>query len=240
MSGIGMREKKMANEKILIVEDEPAIRELLKMALNEAGYKTLYEAEDGEKALEMVHRYQPDLILLDLMLPGIDGLTVCRKLKSSEDTARIPVIMLTAKSEESDIVLGLEMGAGDYITKPFSRKILVARVRAQLRDTAEAAASTEIRRGDLVLNVEFHSVKLSGEEVELTHGEFELLRLLASHPGRVYTRNQIIQKIRGDGYPVTERAVDVQIVNLRRKLETWGAEHIETIRGVGYRLKMEA
>lgn len=227
----------MANEKILIVEDEPSIRELVKMALEDAGFSAVYEASDGETALQEVRRVQPDLILLDLMLPGIDGLTVCRKLKSEEDTRHIPIIMLTAKSEESDVVLGLEMGACDYITKPFSRKILAARVRAQLRDQAEAASGNEIRRPGLVINETLHNVKINGVEVELTRSEFAILLLFAAHPGRVYTRNQIILKIKGEDYPVTERAVDVQIVNLRRKLGEWGAENIETIRGIGYRLR---
>lgn len=227
----------MANEKILIVEDEPSIRELVKMALEDAGFSAVYEADDGETALQEVRRVQPDLILLDLMLPGIDGLTVCRKLKSEEDTRHIPIIMLTAKSEESDVVLGLEMGACDYITKPFSRKILAARVRAQLRDQAEAASGNEIRRPGLVINETLHCVKINGSEVELTRSEFAILLLFAAHPGRVYTRNQIILKIKGEDYPVTERAVDVQIVNLRRKLGEWGAENIETIRGIGYRLR---
>lgn len=227
----------MANDKILIVEDESAIRELIKLALTGAGYSNVYEAADGEQALELANRILPDLILLDWMLPGIDGLTVCRKLKSAPETTHIPVIMLTAKSEESDVVLGLEMGAEDYIAKPFSRKILIARVRARLRDVSEAGAAAEFRCGPLVVNDELHSARLDGAELDLTRGEFELLKLFAEHPGRVYTRDRIIRRIKGDGYPVTERAVDVQIVNLRRKLGSWGAENIETIRGVGYRLR---
>ncbi len=225
------------NEKILIVEDEPGIRELVRLALEGAGYSMIYEAGDGESGLKLAHRHQVDLVLLDLMLPGIDGLTVCRKLKSNEETRRIPIIMLTAKSEESDVVLGLELGAADYITKPFSRKILVARVRAQLREVADESDSTEIRYSGLVISDELHCARLDGSELELTFSEFAILRLLAAHPGRVYTRGQIIQRIKGEDYPVTERAVDVQIVNLRRKLGAWGAEKIETIRGVGYRLK---
>lgn len=229
----------MPNETILIVEDEPGIRELIRMTLESAGYSSICEAEDGETALEIAASKRPDLILLDLMLPGVDGLTVCRKLKSQDETKMIPVVMLTAKAEESDVVLGLEIGASDYVTKPFSRKILVARVRAQLRDFSEEAASAEIRRYGLSLNDEQHCVKLNGEEVSLTYSEFAILKLLVSHPGRVYTRNQIISKIKGEDYPVTERAIDVQIVNLRRKLGVWGA-NIETIRGIGYRLKSGA
>lgn len=229
----------MASEKILIIEDEPAIRELIKMALQEVGYSNIIEAENGETGLKLAASRQVDLILLDLMLPGIDGLKVCRTLKAASETKHIPIVMLTAKSEESDVVLGLEMGASDYITKPFSRKILCARVRALLRDADEENNSQIVRCGDLVLNHELHSVKIDGNPVELTISEFEILSLFALHPGRVYTRNQIILKIKGDDYPVTERAVDVQIVNLRRKLGRYGAEKIETIRGVGYRLTAE-
>ena len=226
------------NHKILIAEDEVAIRELIRLALEDAGFTGIIEATDGKDALEKASRYQPSLILLDWMMPEFDGITVCRILKTQDNTKHIPIIMLTAKSEESDIVLGLEMGAVDYITKPFSRKILAARVRTQLREQAEIDSSFEIRRGLLLLNTEQHYCKLAGEEIDLTFSEFEILTLFAKHPGRVYTRNQIIQRIKGDGYPVTERSVDVQIVNLRKKLGTWG-QNIETIRGIGYRLKQE-
>ncbi|MDD4816452.1 MAG: response regulator [Victivallaceae bacterium] len=226
----------MANERILIVEDEPEIRELVKITLTGAGFHTFFEAADGETALRLAAERQIDLILLDLMLPGIDGLSVCRRLKENASTRGIPVIMLTAKSEEADIVIGLELGAADYITKPFSCKVLAARVRAQLRLAADAASETEFRRDGLVLNRELHRVALDGGELELTSGEFELLALFVSRPGRVYTRGQIIAHLRGDDYPVTERAIDVQIVNLRRKLGEWGV-NIETVRGVGYRMK---
>lgn len=225
--------------KILIVEDESSIRELVRMALEEANITEIIEAENGIEALKKVDRYQPSLILLDWMMPEMDGLSVCRTLKMQEHTRNIPIIMLTAKSEESDIVLGLEMGAIDYITKPFSRKVLVARVRAHLREQSEQTTLAEVRRGALILNSEQHYCKLDGENISLTFSEFEILTMLAKHPGRVYTRNQIIQNIKGDGYPVTERSVDVQIVNLRKKLGLWGTNHIETIRGIGYRLKQE-
>ena len=225
--------------KILIIEDESSIRELVRMALEEANITEIIEAENGIEALKKVDRYQPSLILLDWMMPEMDGLSVCRTLKMQEHTRNIPIIMLTAKSEESDIVLGLEMGAIDYITKPFSRKVLVARVRAHLREQSEQTTLAEVRRGALILNSEQHYCKLDGENISLTFSEFEILTMLAKHPGRVYTRNQIIQNIKGDGYPVTERSVDVQIVNLRKKLGLWGTNHIETIRGIGYRLKQE-
>ena len=157
----------------------------------------------------------------------------------NENTRNIPIIILSAKSEESDIVLGLEMGAIDYVTKPFSRKILIARVRAHLREQTGKVATQELRRGALLVNTDQHYCKLDGENIDLTFSEFEILVLLAKHPGRVYTRNLIIQHIKGDDYPVTDRSVDVQIVNLRRKLGSWGSDNIETIRGVGYRMKQE-
>lgn len=228
----------MANEKILLIEDEEPIRDLIKLTLESAGYPNVHEAVNGEDGIKIARQRQPDLILLDLMLPGIDGLSVCRQLKNSEDTRNIPIIMLTAKSEESDVVVGLELGADDYMTKPFSRKILIARVRTQLRKLADHEIGDEIRRAGVVINDSTHSAKLNGIELSLTLSEFEMLKLFAAHPGRVYTRNQIIRHIKGDDYPVTERAIDVQIVNLRRKLGEWGA-NIETVRGVGYRLKQE-
>lgn len=236
MCGIKREFKTIPNEKILIIEDDPSIRELIIMTLESSGYPNCYEAGDGEEGLTLARKLLPSLVLLDLMMPGIDGLSVCRQLKTEVETRNIPIIMITAKSEESDIVLGLEMGAVDYITKPFSRKILTARVRAQLRGHTNTDSVKEIRCGELIIQTELHSAKLSGEELELTLSEFEILRLFASHPGRVYTRNQIISKLKGDDYPVTERAIDVQIVNIRRKLGQWGTA-IETIRGVGYRLK---
>ena len=225
--------------KILIADDEPSIRELVRMALEEANLTEIIEAENGRDTIEKAAHFQPSLILLDWMMPEMDGLSVCRTLKMQENTRNIPIIMLTAKSEESDIVLGLEMGAVDYITKPFSRKILIARVRAHLREQSEQSSAFEIRRGSLLINTEQHYCKLDGENIDFTFSEFEILSHFAKHPGRVYTRNQIIQRIKGDGYPVTERSVDVQIVNLRKKLGEWGTKNIETIRGIGYRMKQE-
>ena len=228
----------MAAEKILVIEDEEPIRELLKLTLESAGYSGIYMAANGEEGLRLAQSRLPDLILLDLMLPGMDGLSVCRQLKSQEATRAIPIIMLTARSEESDVVIGLELGAVDYITKPFSRKILIARVRAQLRQFNDAEESNEIRRGGLVIRKDQHEVRLDGKVLDLTFSEFAILHLLVSYPGRVYTRNQIITRVKGDGYPVTERAIDVQILNLRRKLGDW-AVNIDTVRGVGYRCKQE-
>ncbi|MDD3953273.1 MAG: response regulator [Lentisphaeria bacterium] len=228
----------MAAEKILVIEDEEPIRELLKLTLESAGYSSIYMAANGEDGLRLAQARLPDLILLDLMLPGMDGLSVCRQLKSQEETRAIPVIMLTARSEESDIIIGLELGAVDYITKPFSRKILIARIRAQLRQFTDVEESNEIRRDGLLIREDLHEVKLHGKALDLTFSEFAILQLLVSHPGRVYTRNQIISKVKGDGYPVTERAIDVQILNLRRKLGEWAA-NIDTVRGIGYRYKSD-
>lgn len=222
--------------RVLIIEDDEAIREVIRYALESNGFEKTLSAADGAEGLEIARRERPSLILLDLMLPKIDGLEVCRRLKRDEETQDIPVVMLTAKSEESDIVLGLELGAVDYITKPFSSKVLVARVRAHLRQLVDRENATEIRRAGLVLNVEERSVRLDGATVDLTFTEFGILHLLAARPGRVYTRDQIVSRVKGDDYPVTDRAIDVQIVNLRRKLGAW-SENIETVRGVGYRLK---
>ena len=192
--------------------------------------------------LESAVTYKPDLILLDLMLPGVDGLTVCKNLKADPVTKHIPVIMLTAKSEESDVVIGLELGADDYITKPFSPKILTARIRAVLRRIAALEEvpedEKELSRGPLHMNSARRSVTLNGQELDLTCSEFNILYHLAKRPGWVFTRNQIVNAIRGDDYPVTERAIDVQIVGLRRKMGAFG-ELIETVRGIGYRFSQE-
>ena len=230
----------MPRKTILIIDDEEPIRVLLKLTLQSAGYDSVLEASNGEDGLALAMRYKPDLILLDLMLPGMDGLSVCRRLKSSPDTRMIPIIMLTAKSDESDIVVGLEMGANDYITKPFSRKVLTARIRAQFRIAEQQDQSSALQVAGLSINKDQRQVSVSGESVSLTFSEFEILVLFAAHPGRVFTRGQIIRRIKGEDYPVTDRAVDVQIVNLRRKLGEWGAAHIETIRGIGYRLSQES
>lgn len=228
----------MADGKILIVEDEEPIRELIKLALESAGFSSVYTAADGIEGLKLAQKRQPDLILLDLMLPELDGLTLCRLLKNDESTRAIPVIMLTAKSEESDVVLGLELGAVDYITKPFNRKILIARVRAQLRSRSERDSANEIRHAGLVIDKDAHAARLDGAELSLTVSEFDILLLLASHAGRVYTRNQIIARLRGEDYAVTGRAIDVQVLNLRKKLGDWG-RRIETVRGIGYRLQRD-
>lgn len=222
---------------ILIVEDESAIRDLIRMNLEANGFTTA-SAEDGYQALDRIKALRPDLVLLDWMLPGLDGLGVLRKIKAEAALASIPVIMLTAKGEESDVVLGLEMGASDYITKPFSNKVLVARVRALLRRGEDSAVEEEttIHYRDLILIPGQRRATLNGEEINLTAGEFDTLALLCGRPGHVYTRGQIVARTKGSDYPVTDRAVDVQIVSLRRKLGAYG-DHLETVRGVGYRMR---
>lgn len=226
----------MAKEKILVIEDDESIRELLKFNLEANGVGEVHTAGDGASGLEEAQRWLPDLIVLDLMLPEMDGLTVCRHLKNSPRMAAIPVVMLTAKSEESDIVLGLELGAVDYVTKPFSNRVLVARLRAHLRRAGENGNEALISYEGLALDLTSRDVKRDGQSIDLTYSEFEMLALFLRHPGRVFSRNQIVSRVKGDDYPVTDRAVDVQMVNLRRKLGEWG-NHLETVRGVGYRLK---
>lgn len=223
------------NPQILMIEDDASIRDMTKMNLNMNGFQQVYCASDGEEGLAMAAQLVPDLILLDVMLPGIDGLTVCRNLKNNPALADIPVIMLTAKGEENDVVLGLEIGADDYITKPYSSKVLAARIAVQLRKKRNGTkGGRTIVLGTLSIDLVTHSVSLDGRPLTLTADEFKTLALLAANPGRVFTRNQIIREVKGDNYPVTARAIDMHMVNLRRKLGEW-ADHIETVRGVGYR-----
>lgn len=235
----------MPSEKILIIEDEKAIGDLLIYNLQKEGYMAVRHALTGESGLEEVRKFEPDLIFLDWMLPEMNGLDVCRKLKNQPETSRIPIIMLTAKSEESDIIVGLELGADDYVTKPFSAKLVIARMRAVLRRCSQPPANSDeessdgvLNQGPLWMNLFTRQMKLAGESVTLTFNEFNILHLLASRPGRVFTRSQLVLETRGDDYPVTERAIDVQILGLRRKLGEY-ALLIETIRGVGYRFVEE-
>jgi two-component system phosphate regulon response regulator PhoB len=226
----------MPKANILVVEDEEEILELVSYNLQKEGYG-VQGAVSGEEALRGVKRLPPDLILLDLMLPGIDGLEVCKALKADSSTRNIPVIMLTARSEEADIVTGLELGADDYITKPFNRRVLLARVKAVLRRASGDVSDVEsgpVRIHELVINPGRHEVLVNGESIMLTLTEFRVLHFLANHPGWVYTRSQIVEAVRGDDYPVTDRSVDVQIVGLRKKLGAAGS-YIETVRGIGYR-----
>lgn len=227
---------------ILVVDDEEDIRELVRYNLTREGY--LVEcAGSGEDALEMARNHLPDLIVLDLMLPGIDGLTVARRLKNNPKTDAISIIMLTAKGEETDIVIGLELGADDYITKPFSPKVLIARIRAVLRIKEVSSRESKpedtegmIRIHELTIHPGRHEVLVNGRTVELTYTEFQVLYYLARRPGWVSTRTQIVDAVRGEGYAVTDRSVDVQIVGLRKKLGLC-ADYIQTVRGVGYRFK---
>ncbi len=228
----------MSKGNIFVVDDEEDILELIRMNLDREGYKvTCIEA--GEECVKKAREKLPDLIVLDLMLPGIDGLDVCKILKNDSKTRHIPIIMLTAKGEESDIVTGLELGADDYMTKPFSPKVLTARIKAVLRKGAvspESDAGDVIKRKNMVIDPGRREVTSNGKKIDLTFTEFEILIFLARRPGWVFTRSQIVNGVKGAGYPVTERAVDVQIVGLRKKLGT-AADLIDTIRGVGYRFR---
>lgn len=227
----------MAREHILVVEDEEDILELIAISLRKEGYQVT-TAASGEKGVERARQSPPDLILLDVMLPGMDGLDVCRMLKRDPATINVPIVMLTAKSEESDIVTGLEIGADDYMTKPFSPRVLVARIRTLLRRKKQEAIDPNmtIKRDDIVIHPGRHEVLIKGNTVDLTFTEFKVLQVLATRPGWVFTRQQIVDAVRGEDYAVTDRSVDVQIVGLRRKLGSHGA-CIETVRGVGYRFK---
>ncbi len=229
----------MPRETILIVDDEEDIIELIKYNLKTEGYVIL-SAGTGEQAIKTAKQSLPDLIVLDLMLPGIDGLEVTRYLKNHDQTANIPIVMVTAKGEESDVVTGLELGANDYISKPFSPRELVARIRAILRrrrKTDDKETGSGVRQvGDMVIDRARHVVTIQGEPVDLTLSEFELLSFLANKKGWVFTRGQIMDAIHGENYAVTERSIDVIIVGLRKKLKSY-ADCIETVRGVGYRFK---
>ena len=227
----------MASKKILIVEDEEDVMELIRYNLSKEGFNC-DAAYDGQEALKKAQATLPNLVLLDLMLPEVDGLEVCKRLKSSPQTEHIPIVMVTAKSDETDIVTGLELGADDYIAKPFSPKVLVARVRAVLRrKTIEIPEkSTVVRIHDIQIDPGRHKVLVKDKAIELTSSEFGLLHFLAARPGWVFTRYQIVDAIHGADYPVTDRSIDVQVVGLRKKLGLAG-EYIETVRGIGYRFK---
>ena len=228
---------------VLIVEDDEDIRELVSYHLLKEGYQVASVAS-GEEALTTAEAQTPDLILLDVMLPGMDGLTVCQRLRASPKTADVAIMMLTAKSEEADIIRGLNLGATDYVTKPFSPKVLLARVRAVLRRKQAVATEEEdveecdevIEMHGLLIHPGRHEVRVEGTPVTLSSTEFRVLYFLASRPGWVFSRQQILDGVHGDNYAITDRAVDVQIVGLRKKLGDAG-KYIETVRGVGYRFK---
>ena len=229
----------MAKKHILIIEDEKDIAELLEFNLENNDYKTSI-AHNGEQGLEKARSLNPDLILLDLMLPGIQGLDVCRVLKTDEKMKETAIIMLTALGQEENIVEGLEAGADDYITKTFSFKVLMARIQSVFRreSMTEGDINKPVNIYNILISPRMREVKIKNKTIELTFTEFQILHLLASHPGWVFTRYQIIDKIRGDNYPVTDRSVDFQIVGLRKKMGESG-NLIETIRGVGYRFKSD-
>jgi two-component system phosphate regulon response regulator PhoB len=231
----------MGKERILIVDDEEDILELVRVSLEKEGYPTMC-ALSGEKALSMAHAELPDLIVLDLMMPGIDGLEVTRRIKSDPATADIFIVMLTAKGEEADIITGLELGADDYVTKPFSPRILIARIRSVLRRKNRTATVADdagaVHVHGITIIPHKHMVETPAGKVTLTPTEFGVLNLLARHPGWVFTRWQIVDKIKGEDYAVTDRSVDVQIAGLRKKLGALGG-CVETVRGVGYRFKEE-
>ena len=227
----------MTKKQILAVDDEEDILELVQFNLTKEGYQ-VFCAASGDEALKLANTHLPDLIVLDLMLPDIDGLEITKILKGEPTTKDIPIVMLTAKGEEADIVIGLELGADDYITKPFSPRILIARVRAVLRrktkGQSDDALPTKIH--NITIHPGRREVLVDGDQVQLTFTEFGILEFLARRPGWVFTRFQIVDAIRGDDYPVTDRSVDVQIVGLRKKLGPAGKD-IETVRSVGYRFK---
>jgi phosphate regulon transcriptional regulator PhoB len=226
----------MPKAKILVVDDEKDIVELVQYNLKKEGYGVI-SACDGERALDLVKKELPDLIVLDLMLPGMDGLEVCRTLKNDSRTSDIPVIMLTAKGEEADIVVGLELGADDYITKPFSVRQLLARVKTVLRRTSSAIQKKDlIKINDLVIDSTKYEVALEGKLFDLTSTEFKLLKCLAENPGRVFTRDQLLNRVWGDEAFIVDRTVDVHIRRLRKKLGR-ASDLIVTVRSIGYKFR---
>lgn len=219
---------------IVVVEDDAVIRTVLEMALAAEGYRQVVGCARGDEGLKTIRLRKPDLVLLDVMLPGLDGFSLCRSVRKEPSLSGVRIIMITARTQNDDIVRGLECGADDYVTKPFDRKVLMARVGAVLRRGAVVSAGTDY--DGLVLNDEGHTATLHGEELKLPLGEFRILSLLASHRGRVLSRSRMLDSVQSGDRLATERTIDVQIANIRRKLGRW-AEHIETVRGVGYRMK---
>lgn len=221
---------------VLVVEDEPAQREVLGYNLEAEGFRVA-KAENGEEALLLVDEEQPDIIVLDWMLPNVSGIEVCRQLKTRSDTRHVPIIMLSARSEEVDRVRGLETGADDYVIKPYSVVELMARVRAQLRRTRPAAAGLRLEYDDIVLDSETHRVTRDGAEIKLGPTEFRLLTTLMEKPGRVWSREQLLDRVWGRDIYVDTRTVDVHIGRLRKSLtQGGGADPLRTVRGAGYAL----
>ncbi len=229
----------MSKKRIIIVEDEPDMAELVAMRLRREGYR-VDVSHDGMDALHRVRSSSPDLVLLDLMLPGLSGTEVAREIRSDPRTASIPIVMLTAKSEESDMIVGLQLGADDYVTKPFSMSVLVARVAAVLRRSAQLGAPTGgmLKAGEIRIDQGRHSVEVGGKNVSLTLTEFRILSALAAAKGRVLTRNQLMDQAMGIDAVVTDRTIDVHLTALRRKLGD-ARKYIKTVRGVGYRMAYE-
>jgi two-component system phosphate regulon response regulator PhoB len=226
----------VAKARILIIEDDPEIQEMLAFALGGEGWK-LVQVKTGEEGLEFLKKTETNCVLLDIMLPGMDGLKAVKKIREIQHCKNVPVIMTTAKGEEADIVTGLELGADDYVVKPYSPKVLIARIRAALRRQEEEGRDVSSwQQGDLRLDAARHEVFCGGKPIDLFATEFALLQYFLSHPGRVFSRGQLIAAIHGPDYPVTDRSVDVQILGLRKKLGEAG-DLIETIRGIGYRMK---
>ncbi len=228
----------MGGETILIVDDEENILKLIKYNLENIGYKVL-AVSSGEEALSAAFEITPDLIVLDLMLPGVDGMEVCRILSHDSRTENIPILMVTARSDDNDIIAGLEAGADDYVTKPFSPKILAARIgsilRRKSRNISSRRTESNITIHRININTDKHEVTSDGKHINLSATEFSILELLCRNPGWVLSRNQIISSVKGSDYPVTERSVDVQILGIRKKLGTQG-KYLETVRGIGYRM----
>ena len=227
--------------KILIVEDEGNIRQLVRYNIEKEGFQVM-EAADGLQGLRTAQKEKPDLVLLDLMLPGMDGLEVCRTLKGAPATSALPIIMLTAKAEEVDKIIGLELGADDYMTKPFSPRELTARIKAVLRRSQkETALPGELQVGRLRFNFSRYEVSMGGVKLELTPKEYELIKMLATNLGKVFTREQLLEKVWGYEYFGDTRTVDVHVRHLRAKMaaDPATADMLETVRGFGYRLREE-
>lgn len=244
MNGLNKLNYTMASKKILVVEDEPDIRRLIRYHLAQEHYRVL-EAEDGEQALRLLQGEKPDLIVLDLLLPGMSGLELCRTLRARPETANLPILMLTAKASEADRVVGLEMGADDYLTKPFSPREMVARVKAILRRAqvpSKASQAGSYERGPLKINFSTYEVFIGGKAVKLTLKEFELLRFLAQNPNRVLSRDQILDRVWGGEVFVDPRTVDVHIRRLRKAVEKNDRrpQWVLTVRGVGYKFDEKA
>ncbi len=221
-------------DKLVLIEDDPGIRTVIRLALKGAGSFSVCEADNGADGLALVLREKPALVILDIMLPVMDGLAVCSAIRRTPSVSGTPIVMLTARTAEEDVVRGLELGADDYITKPFSSAILVARVKAALRRASSLQGPIRTL-GPLVLDETTRTASIGGAALSLTRSEFDLLEILSAHPGRVYTRQQIIARIQREEKDVTDRIVDTLMVGLRRKLGEW-AGHVETIRGIGYRI----